>query len=164
MKDLPFSFCTTYIGFKWNLSMTQVSVGEKKKTKHLDSISEWTKNFTHPLSDIQKLYRKLLHICLIIPREQAYLTKLEAMLCTGSDRPFMSYSKPKGLREDSNGGQASSNNWSSLNQSPDPYHFMMLGHWNCNCYQGALESMASHPQMENTQWQQGHQLGQGHWI
>ena len=28
----------------------------------------------------------------------------------------------------SNGGQASSNNWLSLNQSPNPYHFTMLGH------------------------------------
>ena len=43
VKDLPFSFCTTYIGFEWNLSMMQVSMGEKKKTKSLDSISEWTK-------------------------------------------------------------------------------------------------------------------------
>ena len=28
----------------------------------------------------------------------------------------------------SNGGQASSNNWSSFDQSPNPYHFTMLGH------------------------------------
>lgn len=57
-------------------------------------------SFTHPLNNIQKLYRKLLHICPIIPRGQAYLTKLEAMLYTGSDCPFMSYSEWKGLQED----------------------------------------------------------------
>ena len=79
--------------------------------KYLDSISEWTKNFTHPLSDVQKLYRKLLHICLVIPRGRAYLTKLEAMLCTGSDGPFMSYSEPKGLQEDLQW-------WTSILQQP----------------------------------------------
>lgn len=40
MKDLSFSFCMACIRFEWNLSMMQVSVGEKEKTKCLNSISK----------------------------------------------------------------------------------------------------------------------------
>ena len=41
-KGHPFSFSTTYIGFEWHLSTRQVSLGEAKKTKYLNAISEWT--------------------------------------------------------------------------------------------------------------------------
>ena len=97
VKDHPFSPRVRYIGFKWNILSMQVSLGAAKKTKYLNAILAWTQQPTHPLHNVQKLYGKLLHICLVIPRGQAYLTKLETMLCAGHNHPFVPHSSPKGL-------------------------------------------------------------------
>jgi hypothetical protein len=47
--------------------MYQVSLGHTKKEKYLQTTEEWLAHMTHTLEDVQKLYGKLLHMCLVIP-------------------------------------------------------------------------------------------------
>lgn len=79
-KDVPFGKVVPFIGFDWNLENKTVSLQEKKKNKYSDAVEEWRRRKSHTLEDVQKLYGKLLHTCLIIPEGRAYLTKLEKML------------------------------------------------------------------------------------
>jgi hypothetical protein len=99
-KDMPFASTTTYIGFDWNIETYQVSLGSKKKEKYLRATEEWLSRQTHTLEEVQKLYGKLLHTCLVIPAGRAYLTELEAMLGIFHDSPFLPRSSPRGLRTD----------------------------------------------------------------
>ena len=73
-KDVPFGKVVPFIGFDWNLENKTVSLQEKKKNKYLDAVEEWRRRKSHTLEDVQKLYGKLLHTCLIIPEGRAYLT------------------------------------------------------------------------------------------
>jgi hypothetical protein len=99
-KDLPFSSSSAYIGFEWNLETLSVSLTPEKRRKYSVSISEWLLRPRHVLNDVQKLYGKLLHACLVVPAGRSYLTNLESMLVLCGPHPFMLYSSVKGLHED----------------------------------------------------------------
>jgi hypothetical protein len=99
-KDQPFQPSTTYIGFKWNLSTLRVSLSPSKKDKYICAISEWKTWSSHILKDIEKLYGKLLHACLVIPSGRAFLTGMETMLTTSHHSPFIPQSATKGIASD----------------------------------------------------------------
>jgi hypothetical protein len=99
-KDMPFASATTYIGFDWNIETYQVSLGAAKKEKYLRATQDWFMQPTHSLEEVEKLYGKLLHACLVIPMGRAYLTELERMLGIFHNSPFLPRSSPKGLRAD----------------------------------------------------------------
>ena len=94
-KDVPFGKVVPFIGFDWNLENKTVSLQEKKKNKYLDAVEEWRRRKSHTLEDVQKLYGKLLHTCLIIPEGRAYLTKLEKMLGIFHDTPHKPRHPPR---------------------------------------------------------------------
>ena len=94
-KDIPFGKVVPFIGFDWDLENKTVSLQEKKKNKYLDAVEEWRRRKSHTLEDVQKLYRKLLHTCLIIPEGRAYLTKLEKMLGIFHDMPHKPRHPPR---------------------------------------------------------------------
>jgi hypothetical protein len=99
-KDVPFGQSAKYIGFTWNMSTLQVSLGTEKKEKYHQAIQEWQARLSHTLKDVEKLYGKLLHTCAIIPSGRAFLTGLEAMLTICHDRPFVPHSANKGISGD----------------------------------------------------------------
>jgi hypothetical protein len=96
-KDQPFGPSTSYIGFEWDLPSLTVSLGSGKKEKYLRAMEEWQAHPTHTLEDVEKLYGKLLHTCLVVPHGRAYLTGLETMLGTCHDRPFVPRAAAKGI-------------------------------------------------------------------
>ena len=63
----PSPLVIQYPIFNWNLLARTVSVMTNKKEKYKSAIKEWLSKLTHSLEEVQKLYRKLLHISLIIP-------------------------------------------------------------------------------------------------
>ena len=67
MKDRPFASSTTYISFDWDIETYQVSLAATKKNKYLEATELWLRQPTHTLEDMEKLYGKLLHMCLVIP-------------------------------------------------------------------------------------------------
>ena len=99
-KDVPFATSVPFIGFIWDIAELQVSIPTKKKTKYLEAIQEWLLQPTHTLEEVRKLYRKLLHACLVIPAGRAYLTSLEAFLGIFHDRPFMPRTAPRNTADD----------------------------------------------------------------
>lgn len=99
-KDVPFGFQVTYIRFDWDLQTRSVVLGLRKKEKYIAAILEWQSHKTHQLNDVERLYGKLLHACLVIPSGRAYLTGLEAMLVIFHDRPFVPRSADKRIRGD----------------------------------------------------------------
>jgi hypothetical protein len=99
-KDLPFASSTSYIGFLWDLESRTVSLSPKKRLKYSLSIDEWLLRPKHSLNDVQKLYGRLLHVCLVVPAGRAYLTGLEAMLGLGNARPFALYPPVKTVAEE----------------------------------------------------------------
>lgn len=99
-KDQHFSHTTTYIGFTWDLSTLRVSLGPSKKAKYSRAITEWKTRPAHVLNDVEKLYGKLLHACLVIPCGRAYLTSLETMLGTSHHSPHVPQSANKGVSSD----------------------------------------------------------------
>jgi hypothetical protein len=99
-KDLPFSSSSSYIGFRWDLDAHTVALTPEKCQKYSTAITDWLLCPRHALNDVQKLYGKLLHACLVVPAGRSYLTNLEAMLVLGGLHPFTLYSSPKGLLED----------------------------------------------------------------
>ena len=92
-KDVPFGPTVPFIGFVWDIDRKRVSLQEEKKLKYQRAIEEWKRRDTHTLEDVQKLYGKLLHTCLIVPEGWAYLTKLESMLSIFHLTPY----KPRHL-------------------------------------------------------------------
>ena len=101
-KDVPFTSTITYLGFVWDLNNKTVTLSQKKKDKYLDAIHNWQSAQTHTLEDVQKLYGKLLHTCLVVPRGRAYLTNLEAMLGIFQNSPFKPRHSPSGTANDLN--------------------------------------------------------------
>ena len=87
-KDCPFSFTPTYIGFVWDLSRLTVALSPSKQEKYLQAVLSWCEKATHNLQEVQSLYRKLLHACLVWPAGRSCLTGLEAMLATRCAYPF----------------------------------------------------------------------------
>ena len=94
-KDVPFCRVVPFIGFDWDLSNKTVSLQDRKKEKYLTAIVEWRRRKAHTLEDVQKLYGKLLHTCLVIPEGRAYLTKLESMLGIFRDTPHKPRHPPR---------------------------------------------------------------------
>ena len=94
-KDVPFGTTVPFIGFDWDLGKKKVSLQEKKREKYLGAIEEWRRRKTHTLGDVEKLYGKLLHTCLIIPEGRAYLTKLESMIGIFRDTPHKPRHPPR---------------------------------------------------------------------
>jgi hypothetical protein len=99
-KDLPFASSTSYIGLQWDLRSLTVSLSMSKREKYITSINEWTLRPRHTLNDVQTLYGRLLHACLVVTSGRAYLTCLERMLALCNDRPFVAYLPVKGIAED----------------------------------------------------------------
>jgi hypothetical protein len=99
-KDLPFSSVTTYIGLKWDLESLTVALSAEKRQKYSCAIEAWHLRPKHDLLDVQKLYGKLLHACLVMPAGRAYLTSLESMLGLGGPHPFTLFSPVKGIQGD----------------------------------------------------------------
>ena len=99
-KDLQFASSTSYIGLHWDLKSLTVSLTLKKRDKYITSIEEWNLRLTHTLNDVQKLYERLLHACLVVTSGRAYLTNLEKMLALCNTHPFVSYLPVKGITDD----------------------------------------------------------------
>ena len=94
-KDIPFGTVVPFIGFNWDLEVKTVSLQEKKKEKYAKVVVEWRRRDTHTLEDVEKLYKKLLHTCLIVPKGLAYLTKLEKMIGIFHDTPHKPRHPPR---------------------------------------------------------------------
>ena len=92
-KDLPFSSLSSYIGLRWDLELLTVAHTTEKCQKYSKSITEWLLRSVHDLNDVQRLYGKLLHACLVVPAGRSYLTNLEAMLVLCGPNPFTLPSK-----------------------------------------------------------------------
>ena len=99
-KDQPFTSCTTYVGFDWNIKTGQVSLGVAKKDKYLQVVKDWFTQLTHSLKEGEALYGKLLHMCLVIPMGWTYLVELEKMLGIFHSSLSLPHSRPKGLQVD----------------------------------------------------------------
>jgi hypothetical protein len=99
-KDKPFATSTIYIGLVWDLSARTVALSMEKKEKYLAAIDAWSSSPVHTLEDVQKLYGKLLHACLVCPAGRARLTHLEATLGIYGDRPFLPRHPAKGVADD----------------------------------------------------------------
>ncbi|CAA7266802.1 unnamed protein product [Cyclocybe aegerita] len=66
-KDIPFQSAVPFIGFLWDLERGEVSITSGKQEKYLTAITAWEESTKHTLEEVQKLYGKLLHACLVIP-------------------------------------------------------------------------------------------------
>ncbi|SJL14250.1 uncharacterized protein ARMOST_17706 [Armillaria ostoyae] len=88
-KDIPFSSSFPFTGLLWNLQTRSISLSPEKREKYIATIHDWLATNVHILSDIQSLYRKLLHTTRVIPMGRAYLTNLEKFLTIAYDRPFL---------------------------------------------------------------------------
>lgn len=99
-KDIPFGSITPFIGFDWNIENKMVSLQPKKQEKYRKAVEEWRRRKTHTLEDVQKMYGKLLHTCLVIPEGRAYLTNLESMLGIFHDTPHKPRHPPRHTEKD----------------------------------------------------------------
>ena len=99
-KDVPFGRVVPFIGFDWDLENKLVSLQDNKKEKYRRVVEEWRRRETHTLEDVQKLYGKLLHSCLVVPEGRAYLTKLESMLGIFHDSHHKPQHPPRHLDRD----------------------------------------------------------------
>jgi hypothetical protein len=99
-KDSPFAFTVNYIGLFWNLPALTVELAETKKGKYQNAITTWHTRKTHVLLDVQQLYGKLLHACLVVPSGRAYLTSLESMLAICGNCPFMPHHPVRHIHKD----------------------------------------------------------------
>jgi hypothetical protein len=99
-KAIPFSHMVPYLGFTWNIQTRTVAIPSEKKKKYIDAIKNWATRPTHVLEDVQKLYGKLLHASLVVPMGRAYLTNLETMLGSFSNRPFVPHHAPRDTAND----------------------------------------------------------------
>ena len=98
-KDVKFAPSLPYIGFLWNIEAKTVSIPEAKKTKYLVAIADWHAADTHTLEEAQRLHRRLMHACYVVPAGRAYLTSLEAFLGVFHDCPFLPRSPPQTYRD-----------------------------------------------------------------
>src|SRR5882757_5379473 len=99
-KDVPFSSVTPFTGLNWDLDNKTVSLQKKKQEKYLAAILLWQSQRSHKLDEVQKLYRKLLHACLVLPRGRAHLMSLEAMLGIFHDAPEKPRTPPASVAAD----------------------------------------------------------------
>jgi len=94
-KDIPFASSVPFTGLVWNLEDKTVSLQRKKQLKYIAAIDEWSAKRTHALKEVRKLYGKLLHTCLVMPRGRAYLMGLEKMLGIFHDSPEKPRTPPR---------------------------------------------------------------------
>lgn len=99
-KDTAFTFIALYLGLLWSLVQLTVQLSPAKKEKYQDAITDWHSRRTHVLLDVQKLYGKLLHACLVVPAGRAYLTTLETMLAICTNHPFVPHHPIKHVNDD----------------------------------------------------------------
>ena len=99
-KTIPFGPVVPYLGLSWDLDTKTVALPDAKKQKYLACIEAWRDRPAHTLAQVQSLYGKLLHTCLVAREGRAYLTSLETMLGTSSHRPFVPHIPPHGTTED----------------------------------------------------------------
>ena len=99
-KDIPFCAVFPFIGFSWDLECSTVSIPQAKKEKYLLAIAQWEARHVHTLPEVQQLYGKLLHSCLVVPSGRAYLTTLERFMANFHDSPFMPRTPPRGTPSD----------------------------------------------------------------
>ena len=99
-KTVPFSPVVPYLGLSWDLNAKTVTLPDAKKQKYLVCIEEWHQRHTHTLAQVQSLYGKLLHSCLVTREGRAYLTSLEAMLSIFHNRPLIPRTPPRGTAQD----------------------------------------------------------------
>lgn len=99
-KTVPFGSVIPYLGLNWDLDAKVVTLPDPKKHKYLACIEEWCQQQTHTLAQVQSLYGKLLHSCLVVKEGRAYLTSLEAMLSIFHDRPLVPRTPPRSTVQD----------------------------------------------------------------
>lgn len=99
-KDQHFASTTIYIGFLWDLEGKTVQLSTAKTAKYLKALDEWAETRTHARLQIESLYGKLLHTCLVVPAGRAYLTILESMLATSTTNPHLERHDDKRLAAD----------------------------------------------------------------
>jgi len=126
-KDVPFSATPTFIGFIWNLADLTVSLSPSKKTKYLSAIQDWLLSSQHVLQEVQSLYGKLLHACLVHPAGRSRLTGLETMLAVGRNRPFIPRHAPFSVRTDLAWWAAWLNGASTSRSIPRPVSLVDVG-------------------------------------
>ena len=97
-KDRPFASSTTYISFNWNIKTNRVSLADSKKEKYLMATKNWLSQTSHTLEEVEKLYSKLLHACLVRPTGWAYLMELECMFGIFHNSPLIPQSKETSKR------------------------------------------------------------------
>ena len=100
LKDIPIGSRIPFMGFNWDLEMKTVALQEKKKEKYTSAIVEWKRRKSHTLSDVERLYGKLLHMCSIVPEGRAYLTGLESMLSIFHQSPHKPCHLPRQVKCD----------------------------------------------------------------
>lgn len=105
-KDSVFAFVALYLGLVWNLIKLSVELSAAKKNKYSAAIAEWRSKPMHVLLEVQRLYGKLLHSCLVVPAGRAYLTTLETMLGICTNHPFMPHHSVRHLNDDLDWWQA----------------------------------------------------------
>jgi len=88
-KDIPFTFRPVFIGLIWDISLLTVELTQTKKEKYLLAIQAWSADSVHVLKQVQELYGKLLHACLVLPAGRSRLIGFESMLTTGQANPFI---------------------------------------------------------------------------
>jgi hypothetical protein len=92
---------TSLLGFEWNLSERQVLVPRGKRDKYITAITEWQTRSKHSLNDAEKLYGKLMHVCLVLSRGRSYLMELECLLADLKHAaPFATHKPPHRLEKD----------------------------------------------------------------
>jgi hypothetical protein len=99
-KTVPFSSRVPYLGFIWDLETCTVTLSDEKKSKYIHAIVEWNLQPKHTQEEVEKLYGKLLHACLVVPKGRAYLTNLESILRGFNNRSFVPHSSPRGTSQD----------------------------------------------------------------
>ena len=94
-KTMPWASSFIFTSLLWDLNVKTVTLSEAKCLKYLLAVCKWLAGLcTHSLEDIEKLYGKLLHISLVFPEGQAYLTSLKAALGTYKANWWIKHTPP----------------------------------------------------------------------
>ncbi|KAF7325195.1 Reverse transcriptase ribonuclease h [Mycena kentingensis (nom. inval.)] len=107
-KDIPFSSSAPFTGLIWDLEKRTVALPDSKKAKYLATIDEWERKRAHNLQEVQSLYGKLLHACLVIPEGRRTLPDWKPPLDSSTIVLFSPDPPPKPSDTTSSGGE---NDW-----------------------------------------------------
>jgi hypothetical protein len=75
-KFVDFASSFVYIGFFWDLINKTVELPDKKKTKYLERLSEWTNESMHTAKETDKIVGTLNHVTLVVPEGRSHLVSL----------------------------------------------------------------------------------------